>query len=185
MRRVKFTIAICALLVLALGASQAYAQAGGYGVFEKPSKRLFNTERTRGWVIIQLDFDTGPAVIIDAGDDHHDHLWGPYDRRTAGTVTCINGVDCDCRWHALEFENDEDTGAGTLTIKTTGDCRVVIRPNDQLDRYQSGRFQSGCGRRDYRHHLLHGPYRFDSHQPVETRNRQLQSVAEVMAGSGR
>ena len=30
--RVKFTIALCALLVLALGASQAYAQAGGYGV---------------------------------------------------------------------------------------------------------------------------------------------------------
>ena len=26
--RVKFTIAVCALLVLALGASQAYAQAG-------------------------------------------------------------------------------------------------------------------------------------------------------------
>ena len=32
MRRVKFTIAVCALLVLALGASQAYAQAGGYSV---------------------------------------------------------------------------------------------------------------------------------------------------------
>ena len=29
--RVKFTIAVCALLVLALGASQAYAQAGAMG----------------------------------------------------------------------------------------------------------------------------------------------------------
>ena len=33
--RVKFTIALCALLVLALGASQAYAQAGGYDGLEK------------------------------------------------------------------------------------------------------------------------------------------------------
>ena len=35
--RVKFTIALCALLVLALGASQAYAQAGGYSGFRKVS----------------------------------------------------------------------------------------------------------------------------------------------------
>ena len=34
MRRVKFTIAVCALLVLALGASQAYAQVGGYDVLK-------------------------------------------------------------------------------------------------------------------------------------------------------
>ena len=35
--------------------------------FRKVSKRLFNTERTRWWVIIQLDFDVGGGDL-DAGE---------------------------------------------------------------------------------------------------------------------
>ena len=46
--RVKFTIALCALLVLALGASQAYAQ--GYSVSRGITTVAEHTERTRRWV---------------------------------------------------------------------------------------------------------------------------------------
>ena len=37
--RAKLTILMCALLVLALGASQAYAQSGGYDRLEKYRRR--------------------------------------------------------------------------------------------------------------------------------------------------
>ena len=114
--RVKFTIAVCALLVLALGASQAYGQAGGYGV-SKSIETVVQHGKNQRVGIIQLDFDVGGGDL-DAGETIT-ITFGGLTIATAGTVDCDSPVGCDAA-DALEFENDEDTGAGTLTIKTTG-----------------------------------------------------------------
>ena len=115
--RVKFTIAVCALLVLALGASQAYAQAGGYGV-SKSIETVVQHGKNQMVGIIQLDFDVGGGDL-DAGETIT-ITFGGLPIAVAGTATCTNGVGLRCADAAAEFENDEDTGAGTLTIETTG-----------------------------------------------------------------
>ena len=123
--RVKFTIALCALLVLALGASQAYGQAGGYGV-SKSIETVVQHGKNQMVGIIQLDFDTGGGDL-DAGETIT-VTFGGLTIATAGTVDCTSPVDCNAA-DALEFENDEDTGAGTLTINTTGTAGGTARIN--------------------------------------------------------
>ena len=61
--RVKFTIAVCALLVLALGASQAYAQ--GYLV-SRSIETVVQHGKNQMVGTIQLDY-TETAGDIDAG----------------------------------------------------------------------------------------------------------------------
>ncbi len=115
--RVKFTIAVCALLVLALGASQAYAQAGGYGV-SKSIETVVQHGKNQMVGIIQLDFDVGGGDL-DAGETIT-ITFGGLTIATAGTATCTGGGLSCANTPAAEFENDEDTGAGTLTIETSG-----------------------------------------------------------------
>ena len=65
---------------------------------------------------IQMDFDVGGGDL-DAGDTIT-ITFGGLTITGAGTATCSGGgLSCP---DALTFENDEDTGAGTLTIETTG-----------------------------------------------------------------
>ena len=115
MRRVKFTIALCALLVLALGASQVYAQ--GYAV-SRGIATVVQHGKNQAVGTIQLDFDDVGGGDLDAGETIT-ITFGGLPIATAGTVTCAPPVICSAAG-ALEFENDEDTGAGTITIKTTG-----------------------------------------------------------------
>ena len=65
--RVKFTIALCALLVLALGASQAYGQSGGYDVSRSiPDVVQHGKNQEVGRILLTYDMDGG---VIDAGSD--------------------------------------------------------------------------------------------------------------------
>ena len=74
--RVKFTIAVCALLMLGLVASQAYAQdAGGYNVTKSATlkKVVYGGNNQR---MPELEFpyamDGNRAInILDRRDDHH------------------------------------------------------------------------------------------------------------------
>ena len=112
--RVKFTIAVCALLVLALVASQAYAQAGGYGV-SKSIETVVQHGKNQMMGIIQLDFDAGGGDL-DAGETIT-ITFGGLTITSAGTANCTGGgLSCT----APTFKNDEDTGVGTLTIETDG-----------------------------------------------------------------
>ena len=117
--RVKFTIAVCALLVLALGASQAYAQ--GYGV-SRGIDTVAQHGKNQEVGEIQLDYDMSGGDI-DAGETITITFMGAL--RSLGPVlrhVQDGGITCDA---ASEVENDEDTGAGTLTIETTGtDFRI-------------------------------------------------------------
>ena len=113
--RVKFTIAVCALLVLALGASQAYAQ--GYGV-SRSIETVVQHGKNQMVGEIQLDYD-GSGGDIDAGATIT-ITFGGLPIAVAGTATCTGGVPAlTCT--AAVAENDEDTGAGTLTIATNGE----------------------------------------------------------------
>ena len=116
--RVKFTIAVCALLVLALGASQAYAQ--GYGV-SRSIETVVQHGKNQMVGEIQLDYD-GSGGDIDAGATIT-ITFGGLPIAVAGTATCTGGdpaLTCTSTPTAVA-ENDEDTGAGTLTIETNGE----------------------------------------------------------------
>ena len=109
--RVKFTIAVCALLVLALGASQAYGQ--GYGV-SRSIETVVQHGKNQMVGQIELNYDASGGDI-DAGADIT-ITFGGLPITAAGTATCeTGGLSCT----AATFKNDEDTGAGTLTIETT------------------------------------------------------------------
>ena len=110
--RVKFTIALCALLVLALGASQAYAQ--GFAV-SKSIETVVQHGKNQMVGQIQLDYDTDGGDL-DAGETIT-ITFGGLPIATLGTASCDGGTRINCDNDDAEFENDEDTGAGTLTIK--------------------------------------------------------------------
>ena len=109
--RVKFTIAVCALLVLALGASQASAQ--GYLV-SRSIDDVVQHGKNQEVGEIQLDY-TETAGDIDAGDTIT-ITFGGLPVNVAGTADCDSPITCT----AAVAKNDEDTGAGTITIETTG-----------------------------------------------------------------
>ena len=111
MRRVKFTIAICALLVLALGASQAYGQVGGYDVL-RAIETVVQHGKNQMVGEIQLHYDM-TGGIIDAGDDLT-ITFGGLPIAVDGEATCGNGVDCPA---GTVLNDDKDT----ITIETTGD----------------------------------------------------------------
>ena len=110
--RVKFTIAVCALLVLALGASQAYAQ--GYLV-SRSIETVVQHGKNQMVGTIQLDY-TETAGDIDAGATIT-ITFGGLPVTAGGLGTCEGGLVC---LDGAEVETDEDTGAGTITIDTTG-----------------------------------------------------------------
>ena len=113
--RAKFTIAVCALLMLGLVASQAYAQAGGYAI-SKSIETVVQHGKNQMVGIIQLDYDAAGGNI-DAGGTIT-ITFGGLPITGAGTATCTGGgLSCA---DGAESENDEDTGAGTLTIETDG-----------------------------------------------------------------
>ena len=112
MRRVKFTIALCALLVLALGASQAYAQ--GFAV-SKSIETVVQHGKNQMVGQIQLNYDADGGDL-DAGETIT-ITFGGLPIATLGTPSCEGGTSIDCENDDAEFENDPDTGAGTLTIK--------------------------------------------------------------------
>ena len=86
--RAKLTILLTAVLVLALGASQAYGQAGGYDVSrEIETVALHGKNQTVGQ--IQLDYDSNGG-IIDAGATLT-ITFGGLRIAAAGTATCAGG----------------------------------------------------------------------------------------------
>ena len=107
--RVKFTIALCALLVLALGASQAYAQSGGYDVL-RAIETVAQHGKNQMVGQIQLHYDSTGGVI-DAGSDIT-VTFGGLPIAVAGTATCTNGVSCG----DAALNDDKDT----VTIETAG-----------------------------------------------------------------
>ena len=133
--RVKFTIAVCALLVLALGASQAYAQSGGYDVL-RAIETVAQHGKNQMVGQIQLHYDSTGGVI-DAGADIS-VTFGGLPIAVAGTATCNNGVSC-AGGAALNDDKDaiaiETTGtpnAAALTITLAG-VRVDVSSLDAGD----------------------------------------------------
>ena len=108
--RVKFTIALCALLVLALGASQTYAQSGGYDVL-RAIETVAQHGKNQTVGEIQLHYDSTGGVI-DAGSDIT-VTFGGLPIAVAGSATCANGVSCS---DGAELNDDKDT----ITIETSG-----------------------------------------------------------------
>ena len=86
--RVKFTIAVCALLMLGLVASQAYGQAGGYGV-SKSIETVVQHGKNQMVGQIQMDFDAGGGDL-DAGETIT-ITFGGLTITGAGTATCTGG----------------------------------------------------------------------------------------------
>ena len=117
--RVKLTILMCAVLVLALGASQAYGQAGGYAI-SKSIETVVQHGKNQMVGIIQLDYDLNGGDI-DAGATitiTFSSGGNGLPINVAGTATCTGGgLSCS---DGSEAENDEDTGVGTITIETAG-----------------------------------------------------------------
>ena len=117
--RAKLTILLCALLVLALGASQAYGQAGGYAI-SKSIETVVQHGKNQRVGIIQLDYDLNGGDI-DAGATitiTFSSGGNGLPINVAGTATCTGGgLSCN---DGSEAENDEDTGVGTITIETAG-----------------------------------------------------------------
>ena len=109
--RVKFTIAVCALLVLTLGASQAYAQAGGYDVL-RAIETVVQHGKNQMVGQIQLHYDA-TGGIIDAGSDLT-ITFGGLPIAVDGDAVCTNGVSCS---GGAALNDDKDT----ITIETTGD----------------------------------------------------------------
>ena len=112
--RAKLTILFCAVLVVALGASQVYAQSGGYDVLraiETVAQHGKNQEVGQ----IQLHYDSTGGVI-DAGSDIT-VTFGGLPIAVDGTATCTNGVSCS---DGAELNDDKDA----ITIETSG------TPND-------------------------------------------------------
>ena len=116
--RAKLTILFCAVLVLALGASQAYGQAGGYAI-SKSIETVAQHGKNQQVGIIQMDYDANGGDI-DAGATITITFASGGNGlpiNVAGTADCSGGA-LSCTPAAAE--NDEDTGAGTLTIETAG-----------------------------------------------------------------
>ena len=109
--RVKFTIAVCALLVLTLGASQAYAQAGGYDVL-RAIETVAQHGKNQMVGQIQLHYDA-TGGILDAGSDLT-ITFGGLPIAVDGDAVCTNGVSCAA---GAALNDDKDT----ITIETTGD----------------------------------------------------------------
>ena len=122
--RVKFTIAVCALLVLALGASQAYAQTGGYDVL-RGIDTVAQHGKNQEVGTIRLDYDSTGGVI-DAGSDIM-ITFGGLPIAVAGTVTCTNGVNCD---NATPVHDEDDN---TLTIKTSYQGNPATAPTANVE----------------------------------------------------
>ena len=134
--RVKFTIAVCALLVLVLGASQAYAQVGGYAVSRGIKDAVEHGKNQRvGEILLDYDenggnIDAGAVVTV---------TFGGLPITSIGTLDCMTPVICPAG-EVPTLNDDKDT----LTITTTGEAsRTGL---DQLDQRQSGCIDSGCGR---------------------------------------
>ena len=90
--RAKLTILFCALLVLALGASQAYGQAGGYAV-SKSIETVVQHGKNQRVGIIQLDYDINGGDI-DAGATitiTFSSGGSGLPINVAGTATCTGG----------------------------------------------------------------------------------------------
>ena len=109
--RAKLTILLCAVLVLALGASQAYAQSGGYDVL-RGIETVVQHGKNQMVGEIQLHYDT-TGGIIDAGSDLT-FSFGGLPIAVNGTAACANGVTCDA--DDLTLNDDKDV----LTLDTGG-----------------------------------------------------------------
>ena len=108
--RAKLTILLTALLVLALGASQAYAQAGGYDVL-RGIETVAQHGKNQQVGTIRLDFDSNGG-IIDAGATIT-VTFGGLPVAVAGEAACANGVACA---DGAVLNDDKDT----ITIATDG-----------------------------------------------------------------
>ena len=109
--RAKLTILFTAVLVLALGASQAQAQAGGYDVLRAIETVVqHGKNQTVGQIELHYDNTGG---IIDAGSDLT-FTFGGLPIAVNGTATCANGVTCA----ATDLTLSEDKTM--LMLNTTG-----------------------------------------------------------------
>ena len=109
--RAKLTILFCAVLVLALGASQANAQSGGYDVL-RGIETAAQHGKNQMVGTIQLDYDA-TGGIIDAGDTIT-ITFGGLPIAVAGTAACAAGLSCG---NGAVLNDDKDT----ITIETTGE----------------------------------------------------------------
>ena len=132
--RAKFTIAVCALLMLGLAVTQVHAQ--GF-VVSKAETDVVEGGRNQMMGSIRLDYvETGGS--IDDGRTikiTYDNL---YITSTSANVTAAlmcEGFSCgtDAGEVDAEVANDDDTGVGTVTINmgtnrpATGDRYVIVR----------------------------------------------------------
>ena len=164
--RVKFAIAVCALLVLALGASHVQAQArGGYLVYTDPNKVVqYGANQTMGRLQFVYRDNAG---VIDAGNTimisyHGLTITNPVGTADAGVlgnalppgeidIVCTGFADVDCSDISVKALNEEDTKVGTVTLTLP----VGTRTNSDSiyrERGQNRCFGSGRGRKDYGRH---------------------------------
>lgn len=108
--RAKLTILFTAVLVLALGASQAYAQAGGYDVL-RGIETVAQHGKNQMVGTIRLDYDSSGG-IIDAGSTVT-VTFGGLPITVNGTAACANGVACA---DGAVVNDDKDM----ITITTDG-----------------------------------------------------------------
>ena len=113
-------------------------------------KSCWNTMRT-AVILMPEPSSPSPSEAFRLPQSVHWSVWQP--------VVCPAG-------NVPTLNDDKDTLTITTTVEASGMASI------RLEQRQSGCIDSGCGRRDYGHHLDHGPFRFDPHRPGETRNRQ-------------
>ena len=113
--RAKLTILMCALLVLALGASQAYAQEGY--LVSRSITTVVEHGKNQLMGEIELEFtdsggniDAGNTITITFGDLSISNIFATDDTADHITQTGVSGV-------TAKAENDEDTNVGTVTIE--------------------------------------------------------------------
>ena len=128
--RVKFTIALCALLVLALGASHVQAQSGGFVVLKDDNKVVkYGANQEMG--LLQFVYRANGGVIDDASAitiAYGGHtITNPISETDASTLTDETGgairLACGefmCSDIDVTASNHEDTKVGTVTIDLSG-----------------------------------------------------------------
>ena len=187
--RVKFTIAVCALLMLGLVVTQVNAQ--GFNV-SKSETTVVEHGRNQMMGAIRLDYvatggniDDGRTIKVNYGSLRITSTGDPWSTNTTlpggATLACGTERDaapgnCDDTAATATVANDADTGVGTVTITLGTDARTagafVILRGVRAD--VSG---SVCRRHDRGlHQFLGGRDRFRSHLSGQDRKRGRHGV---------
>ena len=129
--RVKFTIAVCALLVMGMAATQVNAQ--GFLVSKSETDVVMHG-RNQPMGAVRLDYSTsggdvddGRTIKVTYGALRITSTAVATDNAAVGaTLQCGGGFGTDtCTSITATIENDKDTGVGTVTINTGTAGRVA------------------------------------------------------------